>query len=89
MVVCRGSGEVRFTTLSSPVVSGDGVVAPWKPVMDSSLVGLRRLQVLGEVPPVGGYNHPHGDMWRDSCRWWVDVQLRAVGGDAAVLAGRW
>ena len=88
-MVCRGSDEVRFTTLSSPVVSGDGVVPLWRPGMDSNLVGLRRLQVLGEVPPVGGHNHPHGNMWRGSCRWWIEVQLRVVGGDAAVLAGRW
>ena len=26
---------------------------------------------------------------RDSCRCWVEVQLRVVGGGAAVLAGRW
>ena len=89
MVVCRGSREVRFTTLSRPVVCGDGVVAPWRPGMDLSLVGMRSLQVLEEVPPVGGHNPPHGYMCRGSCRWWVEVQLRVVGGDTAVLEGRW
>ena len=47
MVVCCGSSQVRFTTLSIPVVSGDGVVAPWRPGMDASLIKWHRLQVLG------------------------------------------